>query len=321
MKILSIDVGGVRGIIPARIFQEIEDRTGKYSAELFDVVTGTSTGGLLALGLAKANQQGGSALFAKDILDVYMNRSKEIFAPPSILWKIKTGFGLWGSKYDRSAFDEILEETFGNSLLSKTVVPVFITIYSLEQEKYKPLISSTLSAQSNKINDFYLKDIAGATSAAPVLFEPKVFQSPNDTISYKGADGGLYADNPSVVGVMGAYLMQPTLALSSIELVSLGTGEYARGPGKRDNDGATGWIRKKIIGDMMDAESVMAEAAINAMLQNGNHFRFQPELPDNLISIDDCSDEHLNGLLKLAEDFIAENSQAINNLCARLTLG
>ncbi|AVP87588.1 hypothetical protein phytr_6470 [Candidatus Phycorickettsia trachydisci] len=335
MKILSIDGGGVRGIIPARILQEIEDRTGRHSAELFDAISGTSTGGMITLALAKADKEGDPALSAKDVLDIYLHRSKEIFAGQTVCWKMQTGCGLWGSKYNRSNFDKMLEEVFGKALLSQTVCPVFVPIYSLEN--YKPFISGTFFAKSNKVNDFYLKDIAGATSAALTLFPPKVFKSPNDSVTYKGVDGGIYANNPSLIGISGAYLMQPSLALDSIELVSLGTGELKRGTEKEengakksidiedivedvmDNDGVIGWLQgRDIIGSMMDADSVIAEAAMKAMLKQGNHFRFQVDLPDSLKNMDDCSDQTISGLLTLAENFIAENTHAIDELCTKL---
>jgi len=335
MKILSIDGGGVRGIIPSRILQEIEDRTGKHSSELFDAISGTSTGGMIALALTKPDEEGDPALYAKDILNIYLHRSKEIFAKQSVCWKMQTGCGLWGSKYNRSNFDKMLEEFFGDTLLSQTVCPVFVPIYSLEN--YKPFISGTLFAKCNKVNDFYLKDIAGATSAAPTFLAPKTFKSPNDSIAYKGVDRGIYANNPSLIGISGVYLMQPDLALDSIELVSLGTGELKKDTEKKedgakkfidiedivedimDNDGVIGWLQgKDIIGSMIDADSVIAETAMRAMLKQGNYFRFQVDLPGSLQNIDDYSDKTLKGLLTLAEDFIVKNTEAIDELCTQL---
>ena len=90
MKVLSIDGGGVRGIIPARILQEIETRTGKHTSQLFNIISGTSTGGLLALGITKPNKEGNPGFFAENIVELYMERSREIFAKPSIIRKIKT---------------------------------------------------------------------------------------------------------------------------------------------------------------------------------------------------------------------------------------
>ena len=80
MKVLSIDGGGVRGIIPARILQEIEIRTNKHISQLFNIVSGTSTGGLLTLALTKPDTQGNPEFFAGYLVELYKERSKEIFA-------------------------------------------------------------------------------------------------------------------------------------------------------------------------------------------------------------------------------------------------
>jgi patatin-like phospholipase/acyl hydrolase len=318
IKVLSIDGGGVRGIIPARILQEIEKRTGKYISELFDIVSGTSTGGLLALGIVKANKLGKPEFSAQAMLDLYMQSSKKIFTKPSVIRKIKTGFGLWGSKYDRSVYDKILSEVFTNSLLSETICPVFIPIYSLEN--FKPFISGTYFAANNKVNDFYLSDIAAATSAAPTYFDPRPFRSPNGGHTYQGVDGGIYANNPELIGVTGVYLMHPNFEVGNIILLSLGTGDVIKTNENNGNNGDIGWLKDKdIIGDMIDAESALAETAITAMLKKSNHFRFQLNIPNKVSAMDNSSSTNLKKLLKIAENFILENSNSIDDLCRKLT--
>lgn len=317
MKVLSIDGGGVRGIIPARILQEIEIRTGKHIFELFDIVSGTSTGGLLALGITKPSKEAKPEFSAEALVEFYMKRTKEIFAKPKIIRKIETGFGLWGSKYDRAAYDAILSEIFGKTLLSQTLCPVFIPIYSLGN--YKPFISGTYFAVNNQENDFYLKDIAAATSAAPTYFSPIHFKSPNGITIYQGVDGGIYANNPELIGVTGVYLLHPNFEIGNIILLSLGTGDAARNAKSNTDYGEIGWLQNKdIIGNMIDAESAIAETAIAAMLRSNNHFRFQLHLPNDLMVMDNSSDDNLNALLKIAEDFIQKNDAPIDNLCKKL---
>ena len=115
LRILSVDGGGVRGIIPARILQEIEKRTNKHTSELFDMSTGTSTGSLVVLGLGAPDKQGAPKNSAQDMVNLYLNDSNKIFNK-SLLRNIWTGFGLWGAKYDRKNLDEILGNIFGLSL-------------------------------------------------------------------------------------------------------------------------------------------------------------------------------------------------------------
>jgi patatin-like phospholipase/acyl hydrolase len=247
-----------------------------------------------------------------------MERSKEIFAKPSIIRKIKTGFSLWGSKYDRAAYDEILLQIFKDNLLSQSLCPIFIPIYSLGNSK--PFIASTYFAARNKENDFYLRDIAGAASAAPTYFDPKKFRSPNSTTIYQGVDGGIYANNPELIGVTGVYLLHPSFEIGNIILLSLGTGDTVKNNQNSGNDGDIGWLKNKdIIGNMMDAESAIAETAVTAMLKNSNHFRFQLHLPNELAAMDNSSDSNLNALLEAAENFIQQNTHSIDNLCKKLT--
>jgi patatin-like phospholipase/acyl hydrolase len=318
VKVLSIDGGGVRGIIPARILQEIETRTNKHISQLFNIVSGTSTGGLLTLALTKPDTQGNPEFFAGYLVELYKERSKEIFTKPSIIRKIKTGFGLWGSKYDRAAYDEILLQIFKDTLLSQSLCPVFIPIYSLGNSK--PFIASTYFAARNKENNFYLRDIAGAASAAPTYFDPKKFRSPNSTTIYQGVDGGIYANNPELIGITGVCLLHPSFEIGNIILLSLGTGDTVKNNQNSGNDGDIGWLKNKdIIGSMMDAESAIAETAVTAMLKNSKHFRFQLHLPNELAAMDNSNDSNLNALLEEAEDFIRQNTNSIDNLCKKLT--
>ena len=318
MKVLSIDGGGVRGIIPARILQEIETRTNKHISQLFNIVSGTSTGGLLTLAITKPSGQGNPEFSAEYLVRLYMERSKEIFAKPSIIRKIKAGFGLWGSKYDRAAYDKILLQIFKDNLLSQSLCPVFIPIYSLGNSK--PFIASTYFAARNKENDFYLRDIAGAASAAPTYFDPIKFRSPNGTTIYQGVDGGIYANNPELIGVTGVYLLHPNFEIRNIILLSLGTGDTVKNNQNSGNDGDIGWLKNKdIIGNMVNAESAIAETSVTAMLKNSNHFRFQLHLPNELADMDNSSDSNLNALLEAAENFIQQNTHSIDNLCKKLT--
>jgi len=359
-KVLSIDGGGVKGIIPARILQEIETRTSKAICELFDIITGTSTGGLLALGLtAPIFTINGNGVIsstpdprysATELVQFYLERSKEIFPKSSLIREIKTGFGLWGSKYDRVPLDTILEEVFNGTLLSWSLCPVFIPIYSLDHDK--PFIASSIYARTEC--DFYMKDIAGATTAAPTYFDPKTFKSFATTLghNYQGVDGGIYANNPELIGLTAVYIMHPDLDVDDIVLCSLGCGREIfsyltqasiEAEGKltsldmentlsetqptnirySSDNGEIGWLKNRhIIDRMIDAESAIAETAITAMLKRTNHFRFQPTVCSGMIprlpAMDDSSDDSLKFLLALAEDFITKNSNDIDNLCKEL---
>src|SRR5215472_16748701 len=99
IRILSIDGGGIRGIIPARILQRIEESTGKPASTLFHLMAGTSTGGILGCGLAKEKP-------ARQIADLYAKRGGEIFHRS--LWdKVTTIDGLSNPDYDPSPLERL----------------------------------------------------------------------------------------------------------------------------------------------------------------------------------------------------------------------
>ncbi|MBK8983022.1 MAG: patatin-like phospholipase family protein [Ignavibacteria bacterium] len=91
-KILTIDGGGIRGVLPARILHEIEKRTKKPIAELFDLIAGTSTGGILALCLTKPDSKGNPRYKALDILKLYEEEGKKIFKKSP--WKSTMSVGV-----------------------------------------------------------------------------------------------------------------------------------------------------------------------------------------------------------------------------------
>ena len=315
IKVLSIDGGGVKGVVTIRILQEIEKRTNKTISQLFDIVTGTSTGGFIASALITPDPDGKPLYNAEYLMNLYLNELSNIFAP-SISRKLLTGLGLWGSKYDRSSYDKILRQTFGKTLLSQTLLPIFIPIFAIDRNK--PFIASSFFAQQSMTNDFYLKDIVAATSAAPTYFTPVKFKNLDNSVSYTGADGGIYAHNPELIGITGVYIMHPRLEIKNVVLLSIGTGVLLQdlstsGVG---NDGHIGWLKNKdIIGNMVNTDSIIAEAAITAMLRRNSHFRFRVDLPLNLESMDDGSKTNLSALVALAEEFITKNSEQIDALC------
>lgn len=169
-RILSIDGGGVRGIIPARILQDIETRTGKRISELFDLIMGNSTGGILALGLVTPDTQGAAQYTAHDMVSFYQKNCEKIFSA-SLGRKLQTGWGLWAPKYSRKSLDKILKKVLGEAKLSQTLIPALITSFSLDQSL--PHVWTTRKAQKGVHDDYYLYDVAGATSAAPTYFPPK----------------------------------------------------------------------------------------------------------------------------------------------------
>ena len=166
--ILSIDGGGIRGIIPAMMLHYIETATGRPAADLFDLMVGTSTGGILALGLAQPDPERPqrSRYRARDLADLYAQRGPGIFS--SSPWRrIRSMAGLFDESYPSAPLEATLQDYFGDSSLANCRCPTIVTAYDIEA-------SETVFLKSFKPEHQALACTAAAraTSAAPTFSNP-----------------------------------------------------------------------------------------------------------------------------------------------------
>ena len=106
-RVLSLDGGGIRGIIPALVVAHLERQMGAPASELFDLIVGTSTGGILALGLSLQDQQGGSLLAVKRMVALYERHGAQIFERS--LWrKLRTAGVLFEEAYSHETLEKVL---------------------------------------------------------------------------------------------------------------------------------------------------------------------------------------------------------------------
>ena len=192
--ILSLDGGGVRGILSAQILANIEIYLNKRdSVEIpigkrFDLITGTSTGGLIALGLALGYSAEYVVTFYKEFIPkIFGERNK------SKLSKILTQ-PLYGS----GELKQSLEKFFKLATLNDVVTDVCVTSVSLQNAKPRLYKSAYLDRNVGRLDE-KLVDIALSTSAAPIYFKPHSAKYSTNLI-----DGGICANNPSMIGVVDA---------------------------------------------------------------------------------------------------------------------
>lgn len=125
-KVLSIDGGGIRGIIPAIVLAEILRRTGRPTSQLFDLMAGTSTGGILALGLIKPAQGGGPEYSAKKLIELYEAEGGKIFYIP--VWhRIRSAGGVAEEKYPAKGIEEVARRYFADVHLADALTEVLVT--------------------------------------------------------------------------------------------------------------------------------------------------------------------------------------------------
>src|SRR5438105_7913756 len=170
LRVLSIDGGGIRGIIPAMLLAEIEKRTGKRTADLFDIIAGTSTGGILALALTKPDSSKRPEYAAVDLIDIYLREGTAIF-PPSIWREIETAKYTLDEKYPSEGIETTLKRHFGDARLRDSLSYVLIPSYEIEK-RLPWLFRSERARNDPEHYDFPMWQVARATSAAPTYFEP-----------------------------------------------------------------------------------------------------------------------------------------------------
>ena len=201
VKILSIDGGGVRGLIPALILDAISNELNNKSLiNSFDLIAGTSTGALIAI-LLNTNKR------TNLIVDLYENESKNIFNRD---WHvIKQLNQLIKPKYNNEYLAKLLEKYLGKTTLNDCNKNMLIPAFDIKTMqpfffKYRPTHYKHLTD-----SNFFLKDIALAATAAPTYFTSIPLESLNNNQSFCFVDGGLFANNPSLCAYIEAIKLYP----------------------------------------------------------------------------------------------------------------
>jgi patatin-like phospholipase/acyl hydrolase len=294
VRVLSIDGGGIRGLIPSLVLAEIESRTGRRIADLVDMIAGTSTGGILGCALGKPDP-----LPAAEIASIYEEEGPKIF-DRSLLKQITSLGGYLDERYSDNGLVQALERYLGDTPMTAATLPLLLTAYDTEARAIHLLRSEGEHSGASMV------DAAHASSAAPTYFEP---------VRLDGAtliDGGVFAINPSLI----AYA---EVAGRLDILLSLGTGEHTRPlPYKEIKDwGQLEWARP-VIDVVFDGGQDAVDLGLRALLPDG-YVRLQTVLEKASDDLDDASEDNLQRLREEAEALIAREDATIDAVCARLT--
>jgi len=322
IKVLSIDGGGIRGVIPAMVLAKIEQMTSKPVSEMFDLITGTSTGGILSLLLTRPSDNNADvpAYSASDIIDFYTESGSIIFSS-DIFHKIVSLNGLADEKYPSSGIESVLKEYLGEHRLSESLTSVLIPSYEIGL-RTPFFFKSWYAKNPDKENyDFPMWQVARATSAAPTYFEPcKIEVNNADGVDYYSLiDGGVYANNPAMCAYAEAKVL---FGSDNILMVSLGTGELTR---SIQYDNAKGWglamWAKPVLDIMFDGESSTVDYQVRQLLTNKNYYRIQASLAQlGKDDLDDASEGNLHELKLLGQSLIEEwqRNGNLEKLCCKI---
>ncbi len=318
--ILSLDGGGIRGLISAKILAEIEELSGRPIHQLFDLIVGTSTGGILAAGLARPRSGRAGPVPARELVELYSKRGREIFSRS--FWKGITSLGGYSDeKYDAVPLENILRKMLRNTELKDTVADIVVTSYDIERRK--PYLFKTRKARAKQLGrNHLLRHVARATSAAPTYFEPFLL----DKSQWDGEkkrrvliDGGMFANNPTMIALSEAQYSGADM--KDIVLCSVGTGMHDRKiPYEEAKDwGPVGWV-KPAISVMMDGMSDSADYHAQLLLPGSKssrqrYFRFDICLGDDALDDLDAADgANVNALLRKADEIIQKQRKELRRL-------
>jgi len=338
--ILSIDGGGIRGIIPGVIMEYIESELRRKEgdrvriADYFDLLAGTSTGGILsALYLTPDDKNPSRPKYdATEAVNLYFLNGPKIF--DINLWRrINTVAGLTDEKYDADNFEKALLRYFGETLLSDLVKPSLITAYDIE--KRKAVFFTSKQAQETPLKNFKMRDVVRATASAPTYFEPPLIYSQNGT-AYALIDGGLYANNPALCAYAEARKMSFSAEGKANQpcgedmlIISLGSGsksmaEKKRYPYKEYKDaGKIKWI-PAVIDIMMSGNSETVDYQLMQIydtLSDSNqkdYHRLDPELGLASPDMDNAKPENMEALRQAGKAFVAENQGELDVIVGKL---
>ncbi len=319
-RILSIDGGGIRGIIPAMVLAKVEELTRKPICALFDLIAGTSTGAILALALSKPSQGGHTPQFsAEDLISFYAQEGKIIFQK-DLCYKIRTLNGLRDAKYNAGAVESVLQQYFGKTMLSQSLTDVLVTAYELHMRT--PFFFRSRLAKSPRHNgyDFTMWETARAASAAPTYFRPYKLKSGVKNEYYSLIDGGVYANNPAMCAYSEAKAVYGEE--SDIMLVSLGTGQQTRSIRHEDAKkwGLLGWAQP-LFDICMDGVNDTTEYQLGQVMPKGCYDRLQVSLVEfGKDEMDNASPENINELLILGKNLVNENMEngVLPKICRKL---
>jgi predicted acylesterase/phospholipase RssA/nucleoside 2-deoxyribosyltransferase len=293
LRILALSGGGIRGILQSAFLERLEADLGAPLHSQFDLVAGTSTGGIVALAVAKG-------IPVKDLTTMYKHHGPLIFTS-------KLGSSVRrGARYRQEPLAVALRQQFGNARMGELAVEAIVTSSGIET-----LSQQTFSKTDDP--DMSIVDAALATSAAPTYF-PAVTPV-NSERSFM--DGGLWANDPSLLAVLYAH-QQQGVPLENIQLLSVGTGTQPTGATiKEINEMRTlsPAAVRFILEFLMSAQSSFSDTYTDLLLPAGSYLRVNPVLPDR-IALDDA-DGAIKLLPALGQQYYRRHQKQLHNFLAR----
>lgn len=337
IRILSLDGGGIRGIISCVILKYIEEQLQKQDnpnakiGDYFDLIAGTSTGGLITALLLFPDGNKQAKFSVEEALNLYAKKGNDIFSV-SFFEHLLNPFGLLKEKISDTNIEKQLDEVFGNLQLQELTKPCLITSYDITARK--AMLFTSHNAQ-DPIKNFYVKDVCRATSAAPTYFEPAQINSLYNQ-QFTLIDGGVYANNPALCAYAEARKINFSMVLNNNDkpdyptindmiIVSVGTGTVLKPYTFKDfgNAGKLKWI-SPLIDILLSSNVETVDYQIQKMYEtlgernSQNYHRLMPNLINASPEMDDTSSKNIFNLIQDGLLFINENQEQLDQIVKKI---
>ena len=311
IKVLAIDGGGIRGVIPAIILDELQKRLGQELHTVFDLIAGTSTGGIIALGIG-TRCNSGQPYLPRQLLDLYAQNGSAIFKR-NWLTPLRE---LFLPKYSPRGLESVLAKWFGETEFQTALTPLLISSYDL-QGQVPFFFKSHRIAKAPNFN-WKVTLIARATSAAPTYFPP--LHLTRGTEDYALIDGGVFVNNPSMAAYAEARCLYKNEA--EVVIVSVGTGDrqdrISYSQAKRW--GLLGWARQ-IVPVLMDSVSEAVDYELRALPGCTYHRLQVPDLRAASNDMDNVTPENIEYLQRVAREYLQSVASTLDAICSELNEG
>lgn len=331
IRVLTIDGGGILGIIPAMILNALEKRLQHHSnnpesriVDYFDFYAGTSTGGIItALLLAPDKQKPGRPRYtAAEIVEFYSEKGPSIFKSN---WLRRTigSVGFASDRYEVAELERLLKRYLGEVKMSQLLKPCLIPTYNLELAATYFFCSHDHTDEVDAARDFLVRDVCRATSAAPSYFEPASIFSASK-VKHACVDGGVFANNPTLCAIAEVGKTAEHYTPINMRLLSLGTGKVKptyklRAFQKRIALLNIPDLIQIMMGGVAETTHHIVKNVFSNLNVKGNYLRLDPDMPDaHIAAMDNATPENIQRLRAITEQFIEHNFDDIDRWAKQL---
>lgn len=279
-QVLALDGGGVKALFTAHVLARLEADLGVRVTDHFDLIAGTSAGGILALGL-------GAGLTPAEIVEHYTDLAERVF-PRSRRAPWRVGSRALGPVYSGAVLHEVLTEVLGPRLLRESAKRLVIPSWDVQRAEVH-IFKTPHHPRLRRDGNISMVDVAMATTAAPTFFEAARVDG------QRLVDGGVWANNPSLVAI-GEAVSMLDVSLDAIRVLNVGAVDQRTNHAERLDAG--GWINwaRPAANFMITAASRGAQGTAAHLIGKDDFVRFDALVPGSVFTLDRASPDALAGL-------------------------